>query len=61
MYRYAKALALNNRLDEARAMFRMIGHVHGQVSYRRYKEALHLQIVEGEVALIPLEKSLQSD
>jgi len=51
LFRYAQALAANGRIDEATRVFQLIGHVHGERSEARYREALADAIPAGPPGL----------
>ena len=58
MARYASALALNGRPDEARLMFTKILHIHGKSVYAKVKRSLHEAAVDGPASLGVLESSV---
>ena len=58
MSRYASALALNGRSEEARVMFAKILHIHGKTTYARAKAGLREAALEGPPALHALELSI---
>jgi hypothetical protein len=54
----ATALALNNRLAEAKQMFLSIRQIHGERIYRRLRGDLREQIETGQKELVPLDRAL---
>jgi len=60
LVRYASALALNGRLEEARATFVKIRHLNGDRAYGRLKSDLHDKVADGESGLAELDRSLPS-
>jgi hypothetical protein len=58
MARYARALALNGRVDEGRRLFAEIERIHGSKFYRSLRQDLAERIEQGETGLQPLAQSL---
>jgi O-antigen ligase len=58
MARYAWALALNKRLDEARVLYTKIAHMHGDGVYRKVKRDLHQAVLADAPLLRQLEQSI---
>ncbi|NKI94428.1 O-antigen ligase family protein [Rhizobacter sp. SG703] len=56
--RYAEALALNGRQDDAREVFNSILHIHGRAWYLQVKRALHEKGIERSPALLEFETTL---
>jgi hypothetical protein len=54
----ATALALNNRLAEAKQMSLSIRQIHGERIYRRLRGDLREQIETGQKELVPLDRAL---
>ena len=58
MAEYAQALALNQRLDEALAVYNTLRHIHGEEMYARLKFSLHQQVLDGREEFKKLDQSL---
>jgi hypothetical protein len=58
MARYARALALNDRTEEAEQIFRKIRYIHGAALYRNLSRDLSDRIDQGETQLKPLAQRL---
>jgi hypothetical protein len=56
--RYAAALALNGRLEDARRTFVKIRYIYGDRAYVRLREDLHEQVAQGKSGLAELENTL---
>jgi predicted translin family RNA/ssDNA-binding protein len=58
MMRFASALALNGRLNEAQDTLRRLRTIHGELVYQQLRSGLRRQVEEGESDLRGLERSL---
>jgi hypothetical protein len=58
MIRFASALALNGRLNEAQDTFRRLRTIHGERVYQQLRGVLRRQVEDGELGLRDLERSL---